>query len=216
MKPKLISFKICPFVQRSVITLLEKDVAFDITYIDLANKPDWFLAISPLGKVPLLQVGETVLFESAVINEYLDEVYGESLHPADPLRKAQHRAMVEFNSNMLGTQWVLSTTKDEAVFKEKEATLQAQMNRLEDQITGPWYDGEQLHLIDLAFAPLLQRQDFLARRYLPDLFAGTPKIEAWTKQLLARDSVRNSVVDDFEDLLVTRMEQGSFITTRSA
>ncbi len=72
VKPKLISFKICPYVQRSVITLKEKNVDFDIEYIDLANKPEWFLKISPLGRVPVLQVGEEVLFESAVINEYLD------------------------------------------------------------------------------------------------------------------------------------------------
>ena len=69
----LISFDICPFVQRSVITLEEKGVKYNIKYIELENKPDWFLAISPFGKVPVLQVNDKVLFESAVINEYLDE-----------------------------------------------------------------------------------------------------------------------------------------------
>ena len=72
-RPELISFKLCPFVQRSVIVLLEKEAPFDITYIDLSNPPDWFKAISPMGKVPVLKVDDTVLFESAVIMEYLDE-----------------------------------------------------------------------------------------------------------------------------------------------
>lgn len=65
---ELISFKTCPFVQRSVITLKEKGIDFKTTYIDLAEKPAWFLAISPLGKVPVLKIGDEVLFESAVIN----------------------------------------------------------------------------------------------------------------------------------------------------
>ena len=71
----LISFDICPFVQRSVITLEEKGVEYEIKYIELENKPDWFLAISPFGKVPVLQANDTVIFESAVINEYLDEAF---------------------------------------------------------------------------------------------------------------------------------------------
>ena len=51
---KLISHKLCPYVQRAVIALSEKGVAFERIDIDLANKPDWFLAISPLGKTPVL------------------------------------------------------------------------------------------------------------------------------------------------------------------
>ena len=70
---KLISHKLCPYVQRAVIALTEKGVPFERIDIDLANKPDWFLKISPLGKTPVLQVGEPPIFESAVILEYLEE-----------------------------------------------------------------------------------------------------------------------------------------------
>ena len=66
-KLTLISHDLCPYVQRAVIALTEKGVAFDKEYVDLANKPDWFKAMSPLGKVPLLKVGDEVIFESAVI-----------------------------------------------------------------------------------------------------------------------------------------------------
>ena len=89
MQPELISFKLCPFVQRSVITLKHKGVPFEVKYIDLENKPDWFLRLSPTGKVPVLKVGDTVLFESAVINEYLNDVNPPSMHPADPLDRAR-------------------------------------------------------------------------------------------------------------------------------
>jgi len=70
-----ISFNLCPFVQRSVITLLYRQVPYRMTYIDLDAPPDWFLSISPFGKVPVLKVGgRHILFESAVINEFIDEV----------------------------------------------------------------------------------------------------------------------------------------------
>ena len=90
-RPELISFKLCPFVHRAVIMLREKGVGFDTTYIDLGDKPEWFLRISPLGKVPVLRVADVVLFESAIINEYLDETHPPALHPQDPERRAHNR-----------------------------------------------------------------------------------------------------------------------------
>ncbi len=83
---KLVSFDVCPYVQRSVITLQEKGVPYEIEYIDLNNKPEWFMQLSPLGKVPILIVEDTVIFESSTINEYLDEIApGRKLQPSEPL-----------------------------------------------------------------------------------------------------------------------------------
>ena len=73
MTLRLISHDLCPYVQRAAISLSEKGVNFERTYIDLANKPDWFLAISPLGKTPVLLADDVPIFESAVILEYLEE-----------------------------------------------------------------------------------------------------------------------------------------------
>ena len=87
-RPKLVSHKLCPYVQRAVIALVEKDVPFERIDIDLAHKPDWFLKISPLGKTPVLLVGDHAIFESAVILEYLEETEARPLHPSDPLRRA--------------------------------------------------------------------------------------------------------------------------------
>src|ERR1700758_1695749 len=86
---KLISHKLCPYVQRAGIALTEKGVPFERIDIDLANKPDWFLKISPLGKTPVLVVGENAIFESAVILEYLEETQAHPLHPSDALRRAE-------------------------------------------------------------------------------------------------------------------------------
>src|SRR5207248_7310045 len=98
---KLISHKLCPYVQRAVIALTEKGVSFERIDIDLSNKPDWFLKISPLGKTPVLLVDGHPIFESAVICEYLDETIEPPLHPDDSLRRAQHRAWMEFSSATL-------------------------------------------------------------------------------------------------------------------
>ncbi len=119
---KLISHKLCPYVQRAVIALTEKGVPFERIDIDLANKPDWFLKISPLGKVPVLLVatadGEVALFESNVICEYIEDTQGGAkLHPQDPLQRAQHRAWMEFGSTILSELWGLETTGDPAIFE---------------------------------------------------------------------------------------------------
>src|SRR5260370_39412842 len=95
---KLISHRLCPYVQRAVIALTEKGVSFERIDIDLANKPDWFLAISPLGKTPVLQVGVTAIFESAVILVDLEEKEPKPVHPVGPLRGAGHREWEEIGT----------------------------------------------------------------------------------------------------------------------
>src|SRR5687768_16715354 len=97
----LVSHALCPYVQRAAIVLAEKRVPFERVTIDLADKPAWFTAVSPMGKVPLLRVGDAVLFESAAICEYLEDTTAPALHPADPVERARHRAWMEFGSNVL-------------------------------------------------------------------------------------------------------------------
>jgi glutathione S-transferase len=121
---KLISHKLCPYVQRAVIALTEKGVSFERIDIDLANKPDWFRAISPLGKTPVLQVGDVPIFESAVILEYLEETEPKPLHPADPLTRAEHRAWIEFGSTVLADIAGFYTVPDEAIFKARTSQLE--------------------------------------------------------------------------------------------
>ena len=145
---KLISHKLCPYVQRAVIALTEKGVPFERIDIDLANKPDWFLKISPLGKVPVLLVetadGEVALFESNVICEYIEETQGGAkLHPQDPLQRAQHRAWMEFGSTILSELWGLETTGDPAVFETKRKAVAAKFAQVEKTLgAGPFFAGD--------------------------------------------------------------------------
>ena len=114
---KLISHKLCPYVQRAVIALTEKGVTFERIDIDLAHKPDWFLGISPLGKTPVLLVGDVPIFESAVILEYLEETQPKPLHPADALVRAEHRGWIEFGSAVLSDIAGFYAAKDESFSK---------------------------------------------------------------------------------------------------
>ncbi|MFA7618432.1 MAG: glutathione S-transferase family protein [Thiohalomonadaceae bacterium] len=200
-RPELVSFVLCPFVQRSVIVLREKEIDFDITYIDLAAPPPWFRVISPMGKVPLLRVGEVVLFESAVIMEYLDETNPPSLQPADPLLRAKNRAWTEFASNLLGTQYRLSMARDEEEFERQRSALAADLARLEPHVRGPFFNGSGFALVDAAFAPFFQRLDLLEQWHALRLLDGLPNLQAWQQVLLSRPSLKKSVVEDFAQQL---------------
>lgn len=208
MKPELISFKICPFVQRSVITLKEKGVDYDITYINPNEPPDWFKEISPLGKVPLLKVGDDVLFESAIIMEYLDETHPPSLHPADPLHKATNRAWMEFASTLFMTQMNMVMAQDEESCNEAEQEMRNKLAQVEAEISGPLFNGENFSLIDAAYAPLFMRIEMLEQWHPMGLLDGLPKTKAWSDALLARDSVKNSVVEELAQLYRARITSG--------
>src|SRR3954468_24667536 len=139
---RLISHKLCPYVQRAVIALTEKGVAFERIDIDLANKPDWFMSIPPLGKTPVLQIGDVAIFESAVILEYLEETQPNQLHPADPLERAEHRGWIEYGSAILNDIAGFYAARDEAAFKAKAAALEQRFARLEERVAAsPWFDG---------------------------------------------------------------------------
>lgn len=198
---RLISFNLCPFVQRSVITLLEKDVPFQLDYIDLRNKPDWFLKISPLGKVPVLQTQGTSIFESAVINEYLDETTGEPFMPADALERAQNRMWIAFGSTLIGNLWQAQSTSDQKSYDSATAAIKDQCKRLNDVVKGPLFFGEQFSLVDAAIAPALLRLSWMIEMDPQfDVFSDNPQLKTWWKALEARESLKNSVVPEIKEL----------------
>src|SRR5260370_4581017 len=148
----VVSHHLCPYVQRVAIALAEKNTPFERTYIDLANKPDWFLAISPLGKTPVLTVDGTPVFESAAILEYLEETQPNPLHPSDPLRRAEHRAWIEFGSAVLNDIAGFYGAVDEAVFTKKARDLADKFKRFEARLEsrlggGSHFDGERVSLV---------------------------------------------------------------------
>jgi glutathione S-transferase len=199
---KLISHKLCPYVQRAVIALTEKGVAFERIDVDLANKPDWFQKLSPLGKTPVLVVGEVAIFESAVILEYLEETESSPLHPADPLARAEHRAWIEYGSAVLNDIAGLYSAPDEAAFEAKAAQLAQRFARLETRVVAaPWFDGENFSLVDAVFAPVFRYFDVFDVTANFGILDDKPKLARWRKSLAARPSVRTAVSADYPALL---------------
>lgn len=203
MSLKLISFELCPFVQRSVITLLEKGMDFEISYLtlqELKNPPEWFQEISPLGKVPVLRVDDTTLFESSVIMEYIDEISPPSLHPADPLQRALNRAWIAFGGDLLMSQYRYATAADENTFNQGKQSVDDNLLKLEAVLSdGPYFNGSEFQLIDAAYASFFMRLDILEGQCNSGFYANKPKVSAWAASLRERETVINSVVPDLAD-----------------
>jgi len=199
----LVSHHLCPYVQRAAIALTEKAVAFERIAIDLADKPTWFRALSPLGKVPVLKVGDTAIFESAVILEYLEETQPKPLHPADPLARAEHRSWIEFGSAVLGEIWGFYSAPDAGAFETKGAALAEKFSRIEAHLPddGPYFAGERFCLVDAAFGPVFRYFDAFDRIDDFKILDGKPKIAAWRAALAARASVAGAVDANYDERL---------------
>jgi glutathione S-transferase len=202
---KLISAATCPFVQRSAITLEYKRVPYEIEFVDLSNKPQWFLDISPLGKVPCLVVRdgerEIVLFESAVINEYLDEITEGSLLPSDPLLRARHRAMIELASAAIADTWRMGVAPTRESALGHAANLRSKLAHFESDLVGPFFTGKELSLVDTAAIPMLLRAMW-TQAIAPELAVfddSLPKARAWHDAAAELEAVKRSAVPDLRE-----------------
>ncbi len=214
----LVSHALCPYVQRAAIVLAEKNIGFDRVDIDLANKPDWFLAISPLGKTPVLLVDGLPIFESAVICEYLEDTTDEKLHPQQPLLRAQHRGWMEFGSALLNAIAGFYAAPDDRQLAAKAADIRSRFQQLEGVLsTGPYFAGAGFSMVDAVFAPVLRYFDVFESIEDLGFFAETPKVSAWRAALAARPSVRLAVRPDYADLLQTfLLKRQSALSARMA
>lgn len=198
---ELISNILCPYTQRAVIQLAEKGLEARRSYIDLADKPDWFVQLSPLGKVPVLRVGDSAVFETAVICEYLEEVTVDRapMWPADALDRARHRAWAEFASAAIGDVFGFYMAPDEASFEARRAQLAGRFLRIEGQLAsaGPYFSGKAFGLVDAAFAPIFRLLETFDRLGDFRLLQGLPATAAYQRNLAVRPSVRAAVVPDY-------------------
>jgi len=207
----LISHKLCPYVQRAAITLAEKGIAFERIDIDLANKPEWFLQVSPLGKTPVLLVDGQAIFESAVICEYLDETMPQRLHPEAALERALHRAWIEFASATLNSIGGFYNAADAQILHAKTAELKMKFAQLEKQLgDGPYFSGENFCLVDAAFAPVFRYFEVFEKIADFGFFTDLPKIRVWRQSLKERASVQAVVSEDYPASL------GNFLLARNS
>jgi len=210
----LISHPLCPFVQRAAIVLLEKSVPFDRIDVDLAAKPDWFLALSPTGKVPLLKIGQAdgsdaVLFESMVICEYLEESAGGArMYPVDALSRGQHRGWIEFGTSTLADAWQFLNAKDWSTANAKQAAFRGKLQQLEVAIAAePYFNGAAFGMVDAVFAPLFRYFDILGPTVSQPIFENLPRINAWRAALAVRESVIAAVGNDYAERFKRHLSQ---------
>jgi glutathione S-transferase len=205
---QLISLELCPYVDRSRIVLLEKGLPHEVTFVDLAAKPDWFLAVSPMGRVPVLRVDGTPVFESMIINELLDELQPEPrLLPADPVARAAARGWVVFANDAVfpvghAAAVALAGGLEGDALARPLGELRAALQKLEVEVArrgSPFFAGSAFSLVDAAYAPFFRRWRTVEawERSEARLLAGLPVVSAWAEALLARPSVRAAEPSDF-------------------
>lgn len=198
----LVSHALCPYVQRAAIVLGEKDVAFTREVVDLADKPGWFREISPLGKVPLLKVGDDVLFESAVIVEYLDETTAPRMLPEEPIARAKQRGWIEFASATLDAIGGFYNAADAETFAAKASVLRQRFEWLESALEDvPWFAGAEFGLVDAAWAPVFRYFDVFDGIADFGILTDLEKTDAWRTRHAARPTVQSAVSPDYPDLL---------------
>lgn len=192
---KLISHDLCPYVQRALIVLAHKGVAHQREYIRLAQKPDWFLRLSPLGKVPLLLVDGRPLFESSPIVQYLDETTAPALLPADAFGRARHRAWIEMASSTLDAIAGLYSAADDPTSVVALQKLRSRLQALEQELAArvavqtPWFDGA-FGLVDASYGPVFRYFDELDTLLDSDLWQPLPLAAAWRRALAQHPAVR--------------------------
>ena len=190
-----------------------KGVEFEVTYINLREKPDWFLEISPHGKVPVLIVDEVPLFESNAIAEFLEEVTEPRLHPSDAVERAKHRAWTDYVptfSGLLGKVYYCKNVDElPGAMDEARVGLRKLEEALEkSQVDGaPYFSGDQLCLVDAAYAPFFQRFQMVEDKLQSGLMNDFPRVKAWAKALAATPAVNGSVADSFNDEYVMNLKR---------
>lgn len=219
MKLTLVSYKLCPYVQRAAIVLHEKGIAFERRWVDLAAKPAWFHAISPLGKTPVLLVDGEPVFESAVICEFLDDVYAPKLHPRDALERARHRGWIEFGSSLLNSIAGFYNAIDAASLDARRGELRTRFAQLEAVLDahGPYFAGADFRMVDAVFAPVFRYFEVFGALGVDGFFDGLPRVQAWREALAQRASVRTAVTGNHAQLLTQFIvDRGSELSRRVA
>lgn len=183
-----------------LILLRLKGVEFDLKYVDLSDPPDWFLQISPRKKVPLLKMGDQALFESVAIMEYIDEAYSPSLFPSDLIEKAKHRAWIEFSNQCMWHAFHLTVKKDRSEFEQACEDMWWDFDEIEKIIVGKYFSGNELALVDIAFAPLFQQLNQIEQLTVDiNNPQRHPKLQTWRKELTQHAVINDALGEDFHE-----------------
>ncbi|MGI9296729.1 MAG: glutathione S-transferase family protein [Gammaproteobacteria bacterium] len=198
---KVVSFKICPFVQRITALLEAKKIPYQIEFISLRDKPQWFLDISPHGQVPVLVADNgAAIFESDAIAEYLEEAYPPLRPGVPPEEKAAHRAWSYLATKHYLVQCGAQRSPDADTLKERGGKLGAAFDRMEARLgDAPFFGGGDIGMVDIAWLTLLHRADIIKKRAGYDFVGARPKLKKWQRNLMRTGLAEKSVAADFEE-----------------
>lgn len=198
---KIVSFRICPFVQRVTAMLEAKAVSYDVEYIQLSNKPQWFLDLSPNAQVPILVTESgTALFESDAIVEYIDEITPPLQAGLTPEQRAINRAWSYQASKNYLVQCSTMQSADKETLDECVSKLESLFQNTELRLTnGPFFSGEMIGNVDIAWLPLLHRAAIVEDHSGYDMLDAYPRLKKWQEALLATGLTQKSVPDDFNE-----------------
>lgn len=186
--------KASTFSQRTRVVLLEKGIDFTPIEIDLQKKPDGYTQISRYGKVPAIKHGDVEIYESAIINEYLDEVFPEPpLLPRDPAAKAIARIWIDYANTRLVpafNKFLRGKDSQEQEQGRKEFTEALLYIEQEGLGKGDYLLGDQFSLVDISFYPWFERLPLLEHFRKFTLPAETPRLQTWWNLVSDRSSIQ--------------------------
>lgn len=189
---ELYSAATCPYAQRTRLVLGAKGISFTLHNIDLANKPANFSAISPYGKVPVLCHGAHRVWESAIVNEYLEEVFPTPpLLPMAAADRALARIWIDFaNSKFTPAFYKLLLAQSEASQQEWATELTNHLTFIETEGLGkgagegPFWLGASPSLVDLTYYPWFERWPVLTH-YRGVAWPDQPRLQRWFEAVAA-------------------------------
>ena len=194
-KLELVTAEVCPFAQRSHMTLLEKNLEFELREVDLENKPSWFETISPYSKVPVLCHGNIQVYESTIINEYLEESFPERrLLPDDPSKRANARIWIDFdNTKFVPVFYKLLLEQESSLQKILVAQMTERLVFLDQEgfssaSKGPYWFGQKLSLVDLSLYPHFERFPVLTEYRGMNIPRSCQRLRAWLDVMRERSS----------------------------
>ncbi len=202
---KIVSFKICPFVQRVTALLEAKGLEYQVAYISLSDKPQWFLDMSPNGQVPVMVTeGGVVLFESEAIIEYIEEAYAPLEADVTLEQKALNRAWSYLAAKNYLVQCGSMRSRDAETLEEKSNKLGVAFDKIEKVLgDGPFFGGEKIGVVDIAWLVLLHRAQIIKDHTGYDFLEGRPKVQAWQRMIMATGLAQKAVAEDFEEAFGT-------------
>ena len=192
--------------------MIEKEIPFELTEVDLRNKPDWFLAVSPYGKVPVIVDDGQTIYESAIINEYLDEKYKSiPMMPEEPVERAKARIWMDYCTNKyltLSRKLLVDHGNEELQTENKkkmeESLIYIEKECFEKNANGPFWLGNNISLVDLHYAPFFERFGAFKELFGVEWPVECVKISEWWSAIQKRDSYKITVLPTEEHVNLYR------------